>query len=332
MNPLRVAILGAGFMGQVHFQAWSALAERGVEVVAVAKSDGKAREWLSRVPSVRVVTDFRKVAEMAGVDVVDICLPTLLHRPAIEMAAAAGRAVLCEKPLALTSADAEAAVETVRRHGVPFMVAHVVRFFPEYRMAREIALRGDIGAPRSARCFRGGALPAWNTWMRDEGQSGGVILDLMIHDIDYLRWLFGPVARVTAVASPVGSRGEQHAALLMRFENDAIALVEGAWSYPTGSPFETEAEIAGTSGLIQWSSRTAQSFRVFSKQWPEVAGRFAASPVEPDPYRVEIEHFLDHVLQGTPPKISPEDAVAAVRVAEGAIRSAKEGRPMEVHA
>ncbi|MEW6046549.1 MAG: Gfo/Idh/MocA family oxidoreductase [Bacillota bacterium] len=332
MGALKVAILGAGFMGEVHFHAWQALASRGVEVVAIARLGDEPRAWLGDRPPAAVYHGFERALEARGIDIVDICLPTPLHRRAIEMAAAAGKAVLCEKPLARTAQDAEAAVETVRRHDVPFMVAHVVRFFPDYRLAREVALHGEIGQARSARTFRGGALPAWNTWMRDEAESGGVILDMLIHDIDFLRWVFGPIARVHAVATAVGDAGGQHAALLMRFKNDAIAMAEGAWSYPPGSPFQTEGELAGTAGLIQWSSRDSVAVRLFRDAERMIEARLPASPLEPDPFQLEIEHFLDHVTQKAPLAITPEDAAAAVRVAEAATRSAREGKPVEVNA
>lgn len=87
------------------------------------------------------------------------------------------------------------------------MVAHVLRFFPDYRMAREAVVRGELRVARSARCFRGGALPAWNAWMRDESLSGGVTVYLLIHDLDYLLWVFGAVARVSAVKASVGPPG-----------------------------------------------------------------------------------------------------------------------------
>lgn len=341
MPTHRVVILGGGFMGEVHYRAWKCLEGRGVEVAAVAECEAASRGWLQREGGLRVVGDFRQAIGMPGVDIVDVCLPTPLHVEAIEAAAAAGRAVVCEKPLARTASEAEAAVEAAARRGVPFMVAHVVRFFPDYRKARDAVVRGELGLARSARCFRGGAAPAWNSWMRDESQSGGVMLDLLIHDFDYLRWVFGPVARVSAVKAAVGSSGEAHAAALLRFESGAIAMAEGAWSFPPGAPFTTEAEIAGTRGLLQWSSREARSVRLWRRPPSEPAGhaatdegetRLPESPLEPDPYALELEHFLDHVARGRPLDITPEEALAAVRVAEAAERAAREGRPVEVHA
>ncbi|MBE3598487.1 MAG: Gfo/Idh/MocA family oxidoreductase [Limnochordaceae bacterium] len=160
MPSRKVVILGAGLMGEVHYRAWKALEAEGVEVVAVAKSDGRPRAWLQReqesrggqVP--RIVAGYREAIALPGVDIVDVCLPTPLHRDAIEAAAAAGKAVVCEKPLARSAAEAEAAVEAAARRGVPFMVAQVVRFFPDYRLAREAVVCGQLGVARSARCFR----------------------------------------------------------------------------------------------------------------------------------------------------------------------------------
>lgn len=336
MASLRVGIVGAGFMGEVHARAWQRirLASTGssldVELCAIADVELGGRTWLAEFPWLKKYESASELVRAGDVDVVDVCVPTPAHREVVEIAASGGKAVLCEKPLAASVREAQQIAECVARYGVPFMTAHVVRFFPEYVTARETALSGEIGIPRYARAFRGGAKPAWSPWLGDRMQSGGVILDTLVHDFDYLRWLFGEVRRVSAISLRHGPEGRDHAVVVLRFENDAIAQVEGAWSYPQGSPFRTELEIAGTDGLIQYSSDEVEATRVWSQGARPGDSRYPVSPLDPDPYQLEIEHFASHVLRGTPLRISVEDAVAAVAIAEAAIRASETCKPVVV--
>lgn len=333
MAKLRVGIVGAGFMGEVHARAWRRVAlasqDGEVEISAVADVAPAGRAWVREFPGMKVYASAAEMVRSSGVDIVDVCVPTPAHRAVVEEAAASGKAILCEKPLALSAREAEEVVAAVERHGVPFMVGHVVRFFPEYVRARESALSGEIGAPRLARTFRGGAKPSWSAWFADRNQSGGIFLDMLVHDFDYLRWVFGEVRRVSAASLSRTPEGLDHAVALLRFESDAVAQVEGAWSYPQGSSFQTELEIAGTDGLIQFSSRAVEAVR-FSVAETEPETRYPTSPLDPDPYQMEIEHFLSHILRKTSLAIAAEDAVAAVAIAEAAIKSAEIRKPVVV--
>src|SRR5205085_108295 len=129
-------------------------------------------------------------------DVVDVCVPTPAHRAAVEAALAAGvEHVFVEKPIARTVADAEAMLAAAARAGATLYVGHVVRFTPAFVALREAVLRGDVGTPAVVRTARGGPYPA-GTWFADRAQSGGAVVDMLVHDFDWLRWTFGEVERV----------------------------------------------------------------------------------------------------------------------------------------
>ena len=134
-------------------------------------------------------------------DIIDICTPTPLHRDYVERAAAAGKAIFVEKPLARTLADCDAMVAAVNRAGVPAMPGHVVRFFPEYAAAKRLVDAGGVGKPAAIRTARLAGFPGQEgrpNWYADPQQSGGLVLDLILHDFDWLRWTFGPITRVYA--------------------------------------------------------------------------------------------------------------------------------------
>jgi UDP-N-acetylglucosamine 3-dehydrogenase len=318
-------------MGEVHAAAWMKV--EGARLAGIVTLDPAARPWL-RGFSGRISTDPRDLVLSPDIDVVDICLPTPLHGPWILEAARAGKAVLCEKPFTREAEEAERIADAVSRSGIPFMPAHVARFFPEYRTARDIARSGRIGPIRTARTFRGGAPPSWAPWILDSSQSGGLLVDLLVHDFDYLRWVLGPVRRVHALLASrphppgAGSR-DVHALVVLRFADGAVAHVEGSWAYPSGSPFRTRLELAGPDGLLVHDSRDAVPITLRTAQ-SETESRYPLSVLEPDPYVRMIRHFTDCLRTGSPFEVRLDDAVAAVRIATAAAASAAGRRPVEV--
>jgi predicted dehydrogenase len=192
---LRVGIVGAGFMGRLHAAGWA----RTPACLAAmyANVPDKVRQ-LAHACGTQAVDSLETLIDR--VDVVDICTPTHLHYEMVLKAAAAGKHIVCEKPLARTVEQAEHMIAVCREAGVKLLVAHVVRFFPEYAQAKMIVDRGEIGRVGVVRLRRVSALPTWSegNWLMDEEKSGGMMLDLMIHDLDYARWVAGEVKRVFA--------------------------------------------------------------------------------------------------------------------------------------
>jgi predicted dehydrogenase len=261
-------------------------------------------------------------------DAVDICLPTDLHRWAVELAAAHGKPVFCEKPIALTEEDASAMIDACKKAGVTLMVGHVVRFFPEYRAAREQVLSGKLGKPGVVRTIRSGAFPVWSGWFGDEARSGGPLLDLAIHDFDYLRWCFGPVQRVFSRTLTTKREGMEHTLTLLRFASGVMAHVEASWAYPQGSPFQTSIEIAGSEGLILFDKNKSGS--VVQYGGPRKQTGVPESPLLKSPYALELEHFITCVKEQKQPLTSGEEALASLRVGLAAYQSARTRLPVEL--
>ena len=252
----RVALIGAGAMGGEHGRQWQAVP--GVEVVGVLAA---SREEAGRVAEAAGcpafgADEFDALLRQTGPDIVDVCVPTPLHRENVERAAAAGKAIFVEKPLARTLADCDAIVHAVERAGVPLMAGHVLRFFPEYAAAKRLVDAGGVGKAAAIRTARLGGMPhGWQGWYADGAQSGGVVLDLMVHDFDWLRWTFGPVQRVFAqglYGKPEHAGARDYALVTLRLESGAVAHVTGSWAHPGG--FRTTLEIAGDAGLIEHDS------------------------------------------------------------------------------
>lgn len=341
-DTLRVGVIGAGNMGTMHARCWSRLP--GARVVAIAdRQTDKARALAGQIGSpeqvARVFAGGEDLIAEGGVDAVSICLPTPLHRPLTEAAAAAGKHVLSEKPMALTLEDCDAMIAAARQAGIVFTIGQVVRFFPEYERAKRLLDAGAVGAPAAVRIRRGGDFPRTDTdWYADPAQSGGVLFDLMVHDLDWLLWCFGPVTRVHAQGLVERlARGEvdhqDYALLTLRHASGVISHAEGTWCDPGG--FTTTFEVAGDAGLLEHDSRKAAVLRQATRQsegGPGVA--VPESPLAPDdnPYYREIENFAAAIRSGASLRVSPEEARAAVAVAIAARESIRTGRAVDVTA
>lgn len=334
MKKIGIAVVGYGFMGGVHLNAWSMIPEAKI-VALVARHPNKARP-VARKFKARVYSDLERAMDETDVDVVDVCSPTCTHKEHVMAAVKAGKQVLVEKPFALTLKDADQMIDAAKKAGVKLMVAHCIRFFAEYAKIKELVSQGAIGEPVISRGHRAGPLPTWGarSWFLDPKMSGGVGIDLAIHDIDFTRWCFDDkVKQVYAkVATLVHKKGvcADHALIIMRFEHDGIAHIEASWAVPTQYPFTTYFEIAGRKGFISVDNFSVAPVTVMSNDnverfSPEAMPSVPGMPFPIDPYYREIGHFVDCILTNREPMTNGEEAKKSLEVALAAVRSSKTG-------
>lgn len=316
---MHVALLGAGMMGQTHAQAYARMSR--AKVAWVFDKDAERAERLANFLGAKATTRIEDVLEDQEVKAVDICLPTDLHRAFTEQAAAAGKHVFCEKPISISIEDAKAMVEACEKAGVTLMVGHVLRFFPEYDAARDAVAGGRLGDPKVIRATRASAFPTWGSdnWFADESRSGGPIVDLIIHDIDWIRWTFGEVQRVYA------KRTERYALVTLRLESGAICHVEGSWAHPQGSPFTTKLEIAGMGGLYMANNQSIVPLHIHRTEDGKYVHE-ADNPLPADPYQLELEHFYDCIETGRQPLTHGREAIRTLEVCLAANESARTGK------
>ena len=199
---MRVGIVGAGTMGTVHAAAW---ATTGADLVGVVAKNRATAQPLAEALGVTAYEDYQDL--LATVDIVDVCAPSDLHKELVLQAVEAGKHVVCEKPIALTVEDGEAMIEACEQAGVRLFVGMVVRFFPQYLAAQRVVAADKIGDLGVMRLKRVSYQPIGDEgWFADEARSGGLLLDIMIHDLDYARW---PRWRGAACLRPLdpGRRG-----------------------------------------------------------------------------------------------------------------------------
>jgi predicted dehydrogenase len=328
---ITLGILGGGFMGGAHAANYKALGDRVRVKTVAARASEKAKRVADSVGA-ELTEDFGAAIRDPEVDAIDICLPTPLHREFAERALAAGKDVFLEKPIALTTEDADAIVTAAERAGRTLMVGLVLRFWPEYVELQRLLGAGELGRPYALAASRLSPPADWNDWMADRTQSGGTAVDLMIHDLDQANWLLGPPRSVSASEPAPG-----HVHALVEYDG-ASALVEGSMAMPRSYPFSSSIRVLCERGVAEYAfsaapvegegnigaSSSARGLRLYP-----VDGEAGTVDVESaDPWGPEIEEFVSCLEEGRAPEQGTgEQATLALRASLAVSRSLESGRP-----
>lgn len=327
MTTLRVGLIGAGGISQVHATGWAALGAP----VTVYSHDGA--EALAAEYGFSIAGDLQ--ALLAASDIVDIVTSSGSHKELALAAIAAGKHVICEKPLAVSSADARELADAAEAAGVRLFPAHVVRFFPEYAEVKRQVDGGRVGEPAVLRFVRSGQAPRAGSWFFDEDAGGGIVLDQMIHDLDQARWLAGEVTQVYAVQSPPSVDGIVPgivtAHVTLTHAGGAISHVQGTWG-PNGAVFRTSADVAGTRGTLAIDSSTDAASVLDFPAGEAGAGYLPPETTAVSPYTRQLAAFHRAIAEGTDTVVAAEDGIRAVAIAEAAAESIRTGRAIEIDA
>ena len=292
LKPLNVAIIGYGFMGRAHSNAYRKvnnffdLEYQPVMKVASARQADRLQAFAANWGWQETDTDWRRVVERPDVDVVDICAPNNMHLEIASAAAAAGKIIACEKPLAMNAAEGQRLVDAVAASGRPNMVWFNYRRVPAIALAKQIVDEGRIGRVFH---YRARYLQDWtisadvplggNTlWRLDKSVSGsGVTGDLLAHSIDTAMWMIGSIASVAATTETFikerelqdepGTRTtveiDDACAFLARFANGAMATFEST-RYARGRKNENYFEINGEQGSVAFNLENAHELGYFT--------------------------------------------------------------------
>ena len=317
---LRIGVVGAGGIAHSHLAAWQRLGSR----VRVFSSDGRASEVGGRYGAT-AAPDL--AALLADSDVIDVCTPTYTHPDIVRAAAAAGRQGICEKPLARTHTDAAQMIEYCAAAGVQLWPGQVVRFFGEYATAHAAVRAGRIGTPAVLRLSRRGSAPG-PEWFADETLSGGIMVDQMIHDFDYARWIAGDVATVYARVVPGPGRTVTAYAVL-RHISGALSHLVGAWAGPD-EVFRTSFSLAGSAGLLRHSSAATSAVTWAGVHDTRAGAVIPGGTARRSPFDDELAEFARAIAGGPAPRVTAADSLAALDIALAAVMSAAGGRAIAI--
>jgi 1,5-anhydro-D-fructose reductase (1,5-anhydro-D-mannitol-forming) len=332
---LRVGIIGLGFMGKMHFRCWQALED--ARLVAVCDIDeGKfasaggvvgnitGAEQPLDFRDIQTFTDAREMFAKMNLDAVSITLPTYLHPEYTCLALQSGVNVLSEKPMALDLAGCERMISVARESGKLLQVGHCIRFWPEYARAKAIVDSGQYGAILAATFQRLSSTPGWSwqNWILDGAKSGGAILDMHIHDADFVQYLFGLPESVFCRASKGPSGAYDHAVSSYVYPDGKVITAEGGWVMAPGFGFQMSFHMVLERATIVFDSTRVPSFKVCP-----VVGETFTPPVDPgDGYSCEIRHFADLLLgKPAPSVLTSQQSFDSVRLILAEKQSADSG-------
>ena len=323
---MNLGVIGCNTMGLMHCQ----MAENaGLKVVACGDISRDNARKAARKFGAEAVGDCVALCNRDDVDVVAVCTPTPTHTEYIQAAAGAGKHVFCEKPLGRTLETIDEALAAVERAGVKLYVGHVVRFFQEFEAMKARIDAGKIGNVGFVKTYRGGIFPGGKLgWFSDWNMSGGVTLDTIVHDMDWLRYVFGDPERIFAQnLKRVFSERIDYALVTMRMKCGTICNIVGTWAHPSG--FRVKVDICGERGMVTFDSSEAPvsaQLRLGAGSGPSTI--VPASPVLVSPYQLEWEDFAGWLAGTRKPRVTPEDGRWAVRMALAALESAETGQPV----
>ncbi len=270
---------------------------------------------------VRKHRSLEEAAADPDVDIVDVCLPTHLHAPAVLAALRHGKHVLVEKPMALDEAACAEMIAQARRRGRVLMVAQVLRFIPAYCSLADLLREGKLGAVRSAVFRRRCAAPTWGPWEFDPAKSGGGVFDLLIHDADMCLHLFGTPRAVTAVGYEDLPCGVDTILASLEYPEIGFVTITGGWHHVGQYPFSMEYSVLAEGGAVEYSSATAHAILYRAGGTAEHLDSNGS-----DWYQAEIEYFLDCCRRNAwPQRCPPEESAAAVRLMRLIVESRRLG-------
>lgn len=272
--------------------------------------------------------EFEEMIAQAKPDVVDICLPTFLHKEYTVRAAQAGRHVVCEKPIALTVEDADAMIEACECAGVKLMIAHCIRFWPEYALLKQITDERRLGCLLSLNLTRLGEFPSWSSdnWLASEEKSGGGVLDMHIHDTDFALYLLGEPKSIAAFGT-INDTGPAFTFTTLEYDG-AVVHLEGGWNLPKGTPFKMSFRAIYERGTAIWDcgpmTVIEQGKPPEQVEFPKMEASGGGNVSDLGGYYLELKYFMDCLEAGRDPEIvAPETSRASLAVVLEEIRQIK---------
>jgi 1,5-anhydro-D-fructose reductase (1,5-anhydro-D-mannitol-forming) len=340
-GKVRVGVVGIGFMGKMHFGVYKANPKS--QVVAIADVDEKklSGDWSAIAGNIGDAS--AKSVDLAGIkkypdamdlindpeiDLVDITLPTYLHAKYTLAALAAGKHVLCEKPICNDLADARKVVAAAKKAKGLFMVAQCIRFWPEYAWTKEhVVEKQEFGKVLSASFRRLSGTPVWSwtNWLMDAKKSGSAAIDLHIHDVDYVRYLFGDPKAVWALGSVDAvskGGGADHIVAQYRYPGVKQVTAEGGWAMAKGFGFEMSFILVCEKATVVYNCTKTPAFAVYTNSGETITPQVAAG----DGYSREMDYFLDCIVEGRAPKtVTGTEALKSLALALAEVKSVKAG-------
>jgi len=335
---INVGLVGLGFMGVTHIKAYRQIA--GVRLGAVCDAvflplDGDLSKVAGNIGTndpvrldmtqVKAFKDFNELLAQPDIDLIDLCVPTMAHPKLAIAALQAGKHVICEKPLARNSTAAREIAQAAARAKGFFMPAMCLRFWPEWAWVKQAIEQKTYGRVLAARFRRVSEPPAWGRESYFQGEkSGGALLDLHIHDTDFVQFCFGRPLGVFSSGFTFYSGAIDHVVTLYQVKGGATVSAEGSWTMAEGFGFNMSYTVNFENATADYDcGRGKEALKLYVKGQPVQT----IQPEGGDGYLGELRHMVESIQSGRPPTVvTAQDGLSSVEIIEAEEQSAKTGQ------
>ena len=313
---VRVGLIGCGIIGTVHAARLAQI--ENVDFVAAVDIIPERAEKIAQEHGARAFTDYTDILDL--VDVVWVCTPPDTHRDITVTCLSADLHVFCEKPMALSLAEADDMIAAAKSSGKLWGIGYCLRFLPWADKCRQLVADGELGEISMAWIARMSDMPGTD-WLGIQERSGGMLTEQTTHNIDWLRYVLGDVTKVHGMAKTVlpNVTIADNVVGLLEFANGAIGQLMASWSCAANW---IDSGIVGTKGVL----RTGQGGKITVDRFGEETQVY--EPESLDMYLVQDQAFIDAISNGGTWPMDPEEAKKSLAVSLGVLEAAKTGQPV----
>ncbi len=332
---MKIGILGFGFMGKMHFNHYQdhpdatvvAVCDAAIDTIKDADVEAGNIEGADKpidLSNIELFTDFSAMLASASLDAVSITLPTFIHEKFTVQALEAGVHVLCEKPMGLTVDECDRMIDAQKASSKTLQIGHCIRFWPEYAKTKSMIDSGQYGKLLSLSMRRLAATPTWtqDNWLMNEQRSGGVALDLHIHDSDFVQYLLGAPKAVSSFGVQASSGILAHLSTSYLYDDDVLVTAEGGWMMQPGFGFEMSFNAVLEKATIVFDINRDPAFKVC----PADGVPFTPDYEQTDAYRAQIDYFINDINGAAQDEVvTVESSRRAVAMIESELQSIQTG-------
>ncbi len=344
MQRTKVAILGGGFISDIHLESYHRFVPEAEVVAIYARNGAKAKAMAEKHHIAKWYDNIEQLLAESGCEVVDICLPNYLHAEATLKAARAGKHIIIEKPLAVTLEEADAMIAACKTAGVKLMYAEELCFAPKYERVRHLVKEKAVGNIYMLKQSEKHSGPHTDWFYDINLAGGGVLMDMGCHAFGWFFWMLNN-ARVKSVNASMATvlhkgrtQGEDNSIVIVEFENGATAVAENSWAKQGG--MDDRCEVYGTEGVVYADLFIGNSALTYSKNGYGYAMEKADTTagwsftvfeeVFNQGYPHELKHFIECVQKDKQPLTTGELGRAVLEVIYAAYASAGQGKKINL--
>lgn len=294
---LKSVIIGAGFVGQSYLRTTENIKKS--KIIAVIDINEKLGNECANNYNVKYFKTLEEFSKKHTADIAIICVPTWLHEKCVIEAASYKLNIFCEKPVTFTLESFNRMIDACEKNNVKFMAAQVLRFWPEYEIAKAMLDENKLGKIKNVVAYRISEQPLWSSWHHLPEKSGGCLYDLGSHDIDFLQWTFGDVESVYATGFKTEYGSWNQFNVLIKFKNNVNANVECSFEMYGHYPYSMGLKIVGDENILDYRFESGHNLgygiesRKLTCYKKDNSKPNQLEVVKYDPYAKELDYFSD---------------------------------------